>query len=144
MSSDAGGRATVASGEVSVIPHAWTTCTPYFSSKISIRVNGHGGATAGNQAERGDVVAGVGLHEVQHVVPDRRDRACDGWLLGIDEPYQRLGLQEPVRHEKVGTCHEGGIDQSPGVGMEHRHNSEDPVIAADCSPSAAQAAIECR
>ena len=64
------------------------------------------------------------------VVPDRRDAASARHPLALDEPGQRLGLQEAVRHDERRARHEAQVGESPGVGVEERHHGEEPVSLA--------------
>ena len=68
------GRAIVASGEVSVMPHACTICTPCCSSNVFIIDIGTADPPQRHQPQRRDVVAGILFQIVHHVVPDRRHR----------------------------------------------------------------------
>ena len=67
---------------------------------------------------------GFTIQIVHDVVPDRRHRPGDGRALRLDQPHDRLGIHEPIRQHDVGTCHQRGIRQTPGVGVEHRHDRE--------------------
>ena len=67
----------------------------------------------------------------EHVVPHGRDGARDGGPAGLDEPHERLGLEETVGHAERGAGHDRGVGQSPGVGMEHRDDRQHPVVEVE-------------
>ena len=73
--------------------------------------------------------------------PRRRSWA----VLGLDQPDQRLGLQEPVRHDQVRAGHHRGVRQAPGVRVEHRHHRQHPVVLRQRRTRCpVQTPIECR
>ena len=67
---------------------------------------------------------------LEQAVPDGRDRAGDRRPLRLDQPDQRLGLQETVGHDQVGAAEHRRVGQPPGVGVEHGHHRQDPVAVA--------------
>ena len=61
--------------------------------------------------------------------PWARRRTRSG-CVSLDEAHQRLGLQPPVGHAQRGAGHQRGVGQAPGVGVEHRHDRQHPVVEA--------------
>jgi hypothetical protein len=87
----------------------------------------HRRAAARHHAQRGQVAA-AGADMREQRVPDRRHGPGQRGPLGLDQPDQRLGLQEPVRHDQVGAGQHRRVGQPPGVGVEHRHHRQHPVL----------------
>src|SRR6185437_5491976 len=95
----------------------------------------HGRPAAGHQAQRGQVAA-VGPNVLEQAVPDGGHGARQRGPLGLDHGGQRRGLEEPVGHEQLGSGHDGGVGQAPGVGVEHGHHGQHlvPVGQAEHVP----------
>ena len=65
---------------------------------------------------------------LEQPAPDRRHGPGDRRPFGLDQPDQRLGLQEPVRHDQVRAGQHRRVGQPPRVGVEHGHHGEHPVL----------------
>ena len=90
----------------------------------------HGRASAEDSLHRREVDR-VLLAVVQQVGPDRRHRARAGGLLLLDEARERLGLEEAIRHDEVGTGHPRGVGHTPRVGMKHRDDRQHAVAIGE-------------
>jgi hypothetical protein len=69
--------------------------------------------------------------EAQEVAQDRRDAGDERRPLGGDRPRERRGGDEAVGHDEPGSRHRGREGQAPGVDVEHRHDDDHAVGAAE-------------
>ncbi len=91
----------------------------------------HRRSAAQHQTQRGQVGSGVVPQVVQDVVPDGGNGSRHGRAFLIDGPDRRLGLQEGPGQQQIGTTHQSGVRQAPGVGVKHRHDGENRVVSVD-------------
>ena len=81
----------------------------------------------------------------QQVGEDRRHAGHHGRALGLDQPRQRLGLEEAAGQHQVGAGQRRSVRQPPGVGVEHRHDDQRPVARAERRARRSSATpVECR
>ena len=121
----------MATGLVSVIPHAWKMRTSWRSSKSFISWRGtaeppHAAFVSERQVELG-VLVGV----AQQIGEDRRHAAQLRRALRGDQLRQRLGAEEAVGQDQIRAGERRAVGQPPRVGVEHRHHRQHAVRARE-------------
>ena len=93
------------------------------------------GARAGRAADDhllqiGQLLAGL-LEMLQQHQPDGRHRRGERHLLGIEHFVDRGAVHLAARHDQLRADHRAALGQTPGIGVEHRHDRQDDVLRRD-------------
>ena len=73
----------------------------------------------------------MGLGVAEQVAPDGGHPGRERRPVPGDDGGQRLGLEELLGHDQVGTGHEPAVGGPPGVGVEHGDDGQHPVELVD-------------
>ncbi len=89
-----------------------------------------GRAADDHRLQRGELLALLLQIGEQHQ-PHRRHGGGEIDLLGLEQFVNRRAVEPRARHHQLGAAHRGGEGETPGIGVEHRHDRHHCRFRAD-------------
>ena len=119
---------TVPSGVISVMPQAWTMCSPCRCSNASIIERGAAEPPTTIALSAREVpAAGIRVERLQDAEPDRRHAGGERDVVLDEGVEQALRVEMRPGEDLLRPDQRAGERKAPRVRVEHRHDGEDDV-----------------